>query len=162
MFQITINEQESLQIENLEALSEWDVQEIAPRHYHVLIKNESFRFEMVEYDAETKQMQLKVNGDLFHLQIKDKMDLLLEKMGLSGLAADKVQDIKAPMPGLVLEIKVSEGQTIEKGDAVLVLEAMKMENVLKATSTAIVQKIMIEKGDAVEKNQVLIELKSME
>ncbi|HNH66215.1 MAG TPA: biotin/lipoyl-binding protein, partial [Bacteroidia bacterium] len=72
--------------------------------------------------------------------------------------AQKVNDLKAPMPGLVLDILVSEGQTIQKGDSLLVLEAMKMENNLKAINDAVVKKINVSKGDKVEKNTVLIEL----
>ncbi|MCL4115950.1 UNVERIFIED_CONTAM: hypothetical protein GTU68_032768 [Idotea baltica] len=60
------------------------------------------------------------------------------------------------MPGLVLEIRVEKGQTIEKGEPILVLEAMKMENVLKSPSGGVVADIKIEKGEAVEKNQVLV------
>ena len=77
---------------------------------------------------------------------------------MDKMFAQKVNDLKAPMPGLVLDILVSEGQTIQKGDNLLVLEAMKMENNLKATNDAVVKKIKVSKGDKVEKNTVLIEL----
>jgi biotin carboxyl carrier protein len=63
------------------------------------------------------------------------------------------------MPGLVLNVMVEEGQKIKKGDAILVLEAMKMENILKATSEGEVKKILVKKGDKIEKNQVLVSLK---
>ncbi len=77
---------------------------------------------------------------------------------MDKMFAQKVNDLKAPMPGLVLDILVSEGQTIQKGDSLLVLEAMKMENNLKAINDAVVKKINVSKGDKVEKNTVLIEL----
>jgi biotin carboxyl carrier protein len=62
------------------------------------------------------------------------------------------------MPGLVVNILVAEGDTIAKGDALLVLEAMKMENIIKSPGEGVVKKININKGQAVEKNQVLIEI----
>ena len=86
------------------------------------------------------------------------MDLLLNKMGMSAISADKMDNVKAPMPGLVLDILVEIGQTVNKGDNLLVLEAMKMENILKASGNGIVKTIKINKKDAVEKNQILIEM----
>lgn len=62
------------------------------------------------------------------------------------------------MPGLIFEISVKEGDSIQKGDKVLILEAMKMENLMKSAGTGVIKKILVEKGQAVEKNQILIEL----
>ena len=69
-------------------------------------------------------------------------------------------DIKAPMSGKVLSVVVAEGDEVKKGDAILILEAMKMENVLKAEGDCIIKKILINTEESVEKNQVLIELDS--
>jgi len=79
-------------------------------------------------------------------------------MGLQTLTGSKVENIKAPMPGLVLEVMVSAGQTVQKGDPVLILEAMKMENVLKAPGDGTVVSVEVSKGNAVEKNAVLIRM----
>ena len=68
----------------------------------------------------------------------------------------KLNEIKAPMPGLVVRITVEEGAEVKKGDSLLVLEAMKMENVIKAPGDAVVGKIKVNAGQAVEKNQLLI------
>jgi biotin carboxyl carrier protein len=62
------------------------------------------------------------------------------------------------MPGLVLNVLVSDGQSVAKGDAVLVLEAMKMENIIKAPADGVVKKVAVVKGDKVEKNQVMISM----
>jgi biotin carboxyl carrier protein len=75
---------------------------------------------------------------------------------LDNLNSKKVNEVKAPMPGLVLEIRVNVGDAVKKGDAILVLEAMKMENILKSPTDGTVSKINVKKGIAVEKNQVLI------
>ena len=84
---------------------------------------------------------------------------MVEKLGLATVAKQKFNEIKAPMPGMVLEIFVSNGQTVNKGDNLLILEAMKMENVLKAPDDGIIDEIKIVKGAIVEKNQILIKLK---
>ncbi len=61
------------------------------------------------------------------------------------------------MPGLLLDIKVQEGQEVQKGEILLILEAMKMENVIKAPTDARIKHIKVQKGQTVEKNQLLIE-----
>jgi biotin carboxyl carrier protein len=76
---------------------------------------------------------------------------------MDKLAAGKVNNLKAPMPGLVLRMNVKVGDTVKKGDALLVLEAMKMENVIKAAGDGVVKKITATEKTAVEKGAVLIE-----
>lgn len=124
---------------------------------HIIYNSRSFNAEMVNYNTDDKVLTLKVNNSRYEVELKDETDDLLEKLGI-GLKHQKVQHIKAPMPGLVLDIKVKPGDIVKKGDAILVLEAMKMENIIKATGDATVRKINATKGSAVEKNQVLIEM----
>ena len=90
--------------------------------------------------------------------ISNPLDVLIKEMGFEIGASKQINDVKAPMPGLVLSIKAKVGDEIQKGDAILILEAMKMENVLKAQGNGIIKAIKINEGEAVEKNQVLIEL----
>lgn len=68
------------------------------------------------------------------------MDQVLDQMGLNKPKTNKINAIKAPMPGLVIEICVNEGQEIVENDKVLILEAMKMENVIKIPHEAVVKK----------------------
>jgi biotin carboxyl carrier protein len=70
----------------------------------------------------------------------------------------KANVVKAPMPGLVLRVQVKVGDAVKKGDALLVLEAMKMENVIKAEGEGIVKAIKVNEKQAVEKNTLLIEM----
>lgn len=142
-------------------LLKWDASMIAEGTYHVLSgKNgtEGYRVEVMEVDPETKTYTLKVNGNLYVCEVADQYDLLLAELGLTMTAAVGAAVIKAPMPGLVLRIQVEAGQQVEKGQALIVLEAMKMENVLKAPASGIVAEIKAVAGAAVEKGEVLIQM----
>ncbi len=134
-----------------------DIIKIRDGVYHLLKDNVSYNLEVVKYMAEDKKLFVKINNSPYTLDIKDKYDELLHNLGLDNLASKKVNDIKAPMPGMVLNILVAEGQEVKKGDALIVLEAMKMENILKSPTDGTIKKIAINKGVAVEKNQILIQ-----
>jgi len=125
---------------------------------HVLSNGRSYIAEIAEANYAGKEFDIKVNGNVYRVGIIDKYDQLVSRMGLSKVSAQKVNEIKAPMPGLVLEVSVGEGDVIRKGDKVLILEAMKMENVLKAPGDGVVKTIRVERGSAVVKGQLLIEL----
>ncbi|RYF88885.1 MAG: biotin/lipoyl-binding protein, partial [Chitinophagaceae bacterium] len=80
------------------------------------------------------------------------------KMGFGAASNKQVKDIKAPMPGLVLEVAVSEGQQVKEGDKLLILVAMKMENSISIHTDAVIKKIAVKAGQAVDKGQLLVEL----
>ncbi|MDI1354136.1 MAG: biotin/lipoyl-binding protein [bacterium] len=136
---------------------EGDLVKINPYQYHLLYQGKSYNIEVVKTLPEEKTLVLKINSVKYSLQLKDKYDELLHSLGLDNLAAKKVNEIKAPMPGMVLNILVAEGDTVKKGDALLVLEAMKMENILKSPTDGVIKKVAAVKGTAVEKNQLLIQ-----
>lgn len=134
-----------------------DIIKVREGVYHLLKDNVSYNLEVVKHIPEEKKMVVKINNTPYTLDVKDKYDDLLHSLGLDNLATKKVNDIKAPMPGMVLNILVSEGQEVKKGEALIVLEAMKMENILKSPTDGVIKKIAITKGVAVEKNQLLIQ-----
>ncbi|WP_129714213.1 acetyl-CoA carboxylase biotin carboxyl carrier protein subunit [Pedobacter sp. SYP-B3415] len=125
-------------------------------HTHVLFGDKSYNTEIVTYTAETKTAVVKVNGRIYHVEVKDQFDLLLKALGMENLSAGKVKDVKAPMPGLVLNVLVQEGSEVKKGDNLLVLEAMKMENILKSPADGRVRSLHVSKGDKVDKNTLLL------
>jgi biotin carboxyl carrier protein len=137
---------------------EADIVKLAPNKYHLLISNQSYSLELLEKTENSKTMHLMVNGVKQEINIKDKYDALLADLGMDKLMANKNNNLKAPMPGLVLRIMVNEGDTVKKGDPLLVLEAMKMENVIKADGDGTVKRIAVEPKQVVEKNTLLIEL----
>jgi biotin carboxyl carrier protein len=81
---------------------------------------------------------------------------MLEVIGLDRAATNKLTDLRAPMPGLVRGVHVAPGERVEAGTPLLVLEAMKMENVLKAPANTVIAGVSVVSGQTVEKNAVLI------
>ena len=124
--------------------------------FHVIYENIGYDIYIVDKNETTKTYIISVNGNEYTLQAKSKFDELLDQLGMSNLVEAKADNLKAPMPGLVIDILVEPGNTVLKGDSVLVLEAMKMENNIKSPAEGIIKSIDIKKGQAVEKNQVLI------
>lgn len=135
----------------------WDLAVLGEGRYHVLHLGKSYNAELVSADYATKTFVLKINGRRIELQAKDRFDRLLDQMGLSNATAAKVNELKAPMPGLIVDIRVQPGQAVQKGDPLLVLEAMKMENILKAPADAIIGSVRVDLRANVQKGQVLIQ-----
>ena len=104
---------------------------------------------------------ININGSRYTVQLSDQYDQLIEQLGLNVVPKQAALDIKAPMPGIVLDIMVKNGQTVEEGTPILILEAMKMENVLKAAAPGLVDTIEVKKGIAVEKGQLLVKIQNM-
>ena len=134
-----------------------DLNKINDSAIHVLHNNKSFNTEVVEISRAGKSWRIKVNGNVYEVSLEDHFDQLLKQLGMDNLAASKVSEVKAPMPGLVLKVLVSDGSEVKKGDSLVVLEAMKMENILKSPADGVVNKINVNPGDKVDKNQVLIQ-----
>jgi len=138
-----------------EALEQLNVIPTSEGKLHILHNSKSYHAQ-IEAQGD-KQFEVILNGNKYQIALSDKYDQLIDKMGLTVSNSEKVTDIKAPMPGLVLSIEVKEGQEVIKGEALLILEAMKMENVIKSPGEGIVKAITVSKGKAVEKGAILIE-----
>lgn len=137
-------------------LFEWDLVEVKKNYFHLLKNNKSYIVEIVAIDQDKKLVSVKLNGEIYELSVKNKLDLLLDKLGMSHNNVAKLQEIKAPMPGLILKTLVSSGQEVKKGESVMILEAMKMENVIKSPGEGKVKDILVKVGDSVEKNTLLV------
>lgn len=166
MYKVKVNDQFLFEVENKDSAFlvnggqvQLDLSTIGHANTHVLYQNKSFNTEIVDINKAEKTCKIKVNGNIYHIRIEDQFDVLLKQLGLDNMSANKVLEIKAPMPGLVLKVLVEENSEVKKGDNLLVLEAMKMENVLKSSTDGVVKKILIKQGDKVEKNQILVQFK---
>ncbi len=132
------------------------IDKFSDTHLRVELKGRKFDVKLLHLDIDKKELILKVDGNIIKVKQEDEYDVLLKSLGMGAGVVKKVNDIKAPMPGVVIDVKVVVGQAIEIDQPLVVLEAMKMENMLKSPIEGVVKDIEISKGDTVEKNKVLI------
>jgi biotin carboxyl carrier protein len=135
-----------------------DVVKKSATEFNLLKNHRSVNVRMVSADIVTKKFTVEVEGENFNIEIKDELDLVLEKMGFGTASHKQIKEIKAPMPGLVLDITVTEGQEVNQGDTILILQAMKMENSITVHDQATIKRIAVAPGQPVEKGQLLVEL----
>ncbi|GJM32356.1 MAG: hypothetical protein DHS20C18_13570 [Saprospiraceae bacterium] len=133
-----------------------DSLEVKDGHFHILLDQQAYRAEIVETIPQEKIFVIRVNGNIYRTQLADQYDQLVKSLGLTANVTHKVKEVKAPMPGLVLEILIKPGQEVVEGEALFILEAMKMENILKSPGEGTISKITVEKGMAVDKGEVLV------
>jgi biotin carboxyl carrier protein len=134
----------------------FDLVHLEGDRHHLILDNQSYTLEVVQYDLKEKSIAVKVNNELMTVSVKTEMDLLLSKMGLNNHHNSVARDIGAPMPGLILDVVVKEGDEVKKGDKLLVLEAMKMENIIKSPGDGKIKSIAVAKGESVDSGQKLI------
>ena len=125
--------------------------------FHVLNDNKPYKVQIVSSDFIAKKYTVKVNINTYEVAISNELDQLISSMGIERGKTKVVNAIKAPMPGLILEISVEVGQTVKENDPLLILEAMKMENSFLSPRDGVIKSIAVEKGHAVDKGQLLIE-----
>jgi len=143
---------------NKDDISKLDVIEISPSKFHILQNNISYKAEIITTSFDNKEYKVKVNNNAYNINIFNDLDNLIKEMGFEIGATKKVNEIKAPMPGLILDINVNIGQQVIEDEALLILEAMKMENIITSPRDGVIKSISVTKGEAVNKNKLLIEL----
>lgn len=155
LFEIEFSDDKGLKGSINGAFFEMDLVQNGGQH-HLIHNHQSYTIELVNIDKAEKSCTLLVNNKEISIHVEDRFDSLLKSLGMDNMNSLKVDELKAPMPGLVLNILVQEGEQVSKGDGLLVLEAMKMENIIKSPTDATIKSIEVLKGNAVEKNEVLI------
>ena len=140
-----------------EAVDQLDAVETSTNKYHILQNNSSIKANIVSSNFNKKTYSVKVNNNTYDVVINDALDQQIAALGFEIGASKKVDDIKAPMPGLILEINVKEAQEVKEDDPLLILEAMKMENVINSPRDGVIKSIKVSQGNTVEKNALLIE-----
>jgi len=134
-----------------------DAEKTKENKYHVLKNNKPFKAELADSNFNRKKYSIKVNNHTYKVEISNPLDLLINKLGFTFGTSKHINSIKAPMPGLILDIHVEEGQEVKEDEALLILEAMKMENVITSPRDGILKAVNIAKGDAIDKGHLLIE-----
>lgn len=154
-FKVTVNDRHTFDI-NPDDAQHLDIVADGENAWHVLRNGKAGRVTLIEADYTARTFTLEVNGRRFTTQISDYYERLVQQMGLTKGVTQKQNTVKAPMPGLVVDILVAPGQSVTKGENLLILEAMKMENIIKATGDGVVKEVHVSKGAAVEKGQTLL------
>ena len=133
---------------------EWTA--LGPRTWSVFHKGQKFKVECEKGPDAEGNLVVRINGVRREVRVMDERAKLLEKMGMSVTAGAASGDVKAPMPGKVLQVLVQPGASVEEGQPLLVLEAMKMENMINAVASGVVSEVPISEGQAVEKGALLV------
>lgn len=121
--------------------------------YSMLINNDSYEAHV--YPSED-EWQVVLHGNLFTARVEEERERRL-RSAMDGRVAEAGEyQLKSPMPGLVVTVPVEEGQQVEKGDVLVILESMKMQNELKAPRAGTVGRIRVKQGDSVEQKQTLL------
>jgi biotin carboxyl carrier protein len=125
--------------------------------FTITYKGKKFRGEVMSNRQEEGILQLKLNHRVFEIKKTGSLDELIAQLGMDKPKVRKLKQLKAPMPGRVVSIAIAVGQEVNVGDPLLTLEAMKMENVLKAEGIGVVKSIATNADAIVDKGSVLIE-----
>jgi biotin carboxyl carrier protein len=122
----------------------------------ILDNNKSKLVSVKGVDHELKRYQIQIDGRIYHVQISDAVDQQILTMNLKSKRSNQLKELRAPMPGLVRQVNVQAGDQVDTGDSLFILEAMKMENLLKSPVNGKVSDVFVKPGESVEKNQILL------
>lgn len=123
--------------------------------YSLIMDGKSFESFVYQGDED---WQVLLRGRQFQVKVEDEREKRLKAAAGGGVAEGGEFHLKAPMPGLVVAIPVSEGQEVKKGQVLVILESMKMQNELKSPRDGVVAHIKAKAGESVEQKQVLLNL----
>ncbi len=155
-YKLTVNNGTPIDLSESD-LKKLDAVSIEQNKFHILKEGKPFQTKLIAADFLFKKYTIKVNNNTYEVTIENELDLLIKSMGIERGRTKVINAIKAPMPGLILEISVKVGQEVKENDPLLILEAMKMENSFLSPRDGIIKSIAVEKGNAVDKGQLLIE-----
>lgn len=118
----------------------------------LLLNNESFE---AVVDARENVWEVLLRGELYSVTVQDERAYRLAKARGVDTAVHGESVIKSPMPGIIIATPAVEGAVVQKGDKIVILESMKMENELRSPRDGVVSRVQVKPGDSVEKGQVL-------
>ena len=155
-FNVKVNESHDFEIDS-DTIKDLDVVAMNDHSFHLLKDSKPYTIQITNHDFNNKSYQVKVNNNSYSIKIEDQLDALIKSMGFEVGTSKKVDNIKAPMPGLILDIMVKSGDKVQLDSPLLILEAMKMENIILSPREGIVKSVSSTKGNTVDKGELLIE-----
>lgn len=154
-FKVSVNETYEFSFSE-EDLVSLDALQTSSSKYHVLKEGRSFDVEVVSNSFYDRSYLIKVKNETYEVVLKNELDQQIAEMGFSLGSTKNISNIMAPMPGLILDINVAVGELVAEDAPLLILEAMKMENVITSPRDGVIKSINVKKGDSVDKKQLLI------
>lgn len=136
------------------ALKKWHIHKRDSENFQIIFNNRCFLANVTHEDG---IWRIQINQNTYLLEIQDEQELILEKLGMETKSARRTDEIKAPMPGLIVEVLVAKGDVIKTGQPLLILKAMKMENIIKSPHDGVVNDIFIKKDQIIEKDAVMLQ-----
>lgn len=145
---------------NLKALDAYqlDLLKLSNNKFHVIQNGESFNIKLNSSDFYNRNYSVTVNANTYAIDIANQLDQLIKEMGFSLGSSKKANEVKAPMPGMILSVMVKKNQEVKEGETLLILEAMKMENAIGAPKDGFIKSIHVKNGGTVEKGELMIEM----
>jgi len=125
--------------------------------FHLIHENNSHHADLIDSDFLNRTYSIRINSNIYTVKIQRPIDDVVHKMGYALRSAKTVDSIKAPMPGIIIDLRVEKGQTVKKGDTLLILEAMKMENAIVCPKDTTIKDVYTTVGETVDKNKLLID-----
>ena len=156
-FKVKVGDSYEFDFENSDA-EKLDILPISNEKFHLIHNNKSIEVICEQSDFNKKQYSISINGRNYPVNISNQLDILIKEMGFSLGSSKKANDIKAPMPGIILSVEVNEGQEVNEGDTLLILEAMKMENAIAAPKDGRIKAIHVGANESVDKGALMIEM----
>ena len=143
-------------------IGKFKVLEINHSENEIILSNGSKKFEckILKENSIDQSYIVKINGEISTIRLIKQVEKTIEKLGIQKGNQKNINILKAPMPGLILDVIVKESDLVKKGDPVIILEAMKMENILSSPVDGIVKEIKVNPEQTVEKNNILIKFDS--
>ena len=155
-FKVKVNNSLEFNISD-DDISNLDAIKLSELKYHILKNGKPYKAELVASNFDHKKYAVKVNNSTYNIEISNPLDLLINKMGFKFGTTKHVNSINAPMPGLILDILVDKGQEVKEDEALLILEAMKMENVITSPRDGVIKSVSVSIDEAIDKGHLLIE-----
>ncbi|MBE0422811.1 MAG: biotin/lipoyl-binding protein [Lutibacter sp.] len=154
---VTVNDSYEFEFKNSD-LEEIDLLKRTVSKFHVIKNNESYDVVLEKSDFNNRKYTVSVNTNSYIVKIGNETDRLIKEMGFTIGLEKKANDIKAPMPGIILNVIVKVGQEVKEGETLLILEAMKMENAIGSPKDGFIKSIFIKSGETVDKGELMIEM----
>ena len=142
---------------NQNSIDELDLVKQHENQFHLIHESNSHHADLLDSDFLNRTYSIGINSNIYTVKIQRPIDDVVHKMGYAMRSAKTVNSIKAPMPGIIIDLKIEKGQKVKKGDTLIILEAMKMENAIICPKNTIIKEVYTSVGETVDKNKLLID-----